>query len=920
MTPYTPAELKITDPFESIEHAYLKNGMEVCLYRDACLPIVSSMMLYRVGSRHEKPGTTGVSHFIEHMLFKGSKAYGKGAIDNLSLSCGGSNNAYTFLDATVYSLNLPAAHWQEILKIEADRMQHALFAPVEIEAERDVILEEWQNADDDPDDRLWETLSQMALLQHPYRQPVLGWPQDIRALNRESLMAHYRQHYTPQRACLILAGDLPADALEQIESAFAAVPAVPDLAPDVSFYEPPGPGQRRLVMQREEVTLARLLMCWPAPALSHPDYYALLVLHYLLSEGWSSRLHQELVESQQLASDISTLLFETHDPYLFWLQADVSQGTSIEALETAIDQQIEALQRGEITQIELDRAKQQLLTDWYLHQETNEDRAEFMAEILSASTWSQLQTYAEAIQEVSLESLIAAAQNYLQPELRSTGHLLPLPERDDVLAEESDAEPAEPVAPRSAYKKHQPDFQPPRAESGRAESLRSESSPAASHLLHSATALPAPVEIKSQHLLLPNGLKSFVHQESKTPLVCLEFYLPVGSLLDPTDQQGLANLTLTSLMKGTQQRSARDFAEALENVGAHLSLGCALASSSIRVESLKSHLPEVLSLLNELLTQPLLSPDEVNKEKQLIITGLQQSEEYPHYLASRSFLSTVYQGSGAETSVEGSLGSLPSLQPEAVRDFFNQYYHLNGARLAIAGDLAPDQAADLLSQHFGMARSGPLQQVLDLKLERQTRRIYRHLPLANKEQSFLMLGHLGVARQDPDYVALLLLDIILGSGPGFASRLPRKIRDEWGLVYHIGMSATAGSYLYPGVVQTIAECAPDKVKRCVGAILDEIRLVQSAGVTQTELDTAKAYLSGQLLFQFETNAQRCHYLLQKELFGWPENHLQNWLEQIADISCEQLLVAAQTHLSARDYTLITAGPRPDLKEEDLDDL
>lgn len=401
----------------------LANGLEVLLQPDPRVPLISSMMVYHVGSRDEPAGLTGASHFIEHMLFKGSRRFGKGMIDQLSLSCGGSNNAYTFLDSTAYALNLPASHWQLILEIEADRMQHALFEPAEIEAERQVILEEWQSAEDDPDERLWEMLLGTAIRQHPYRQPVLGWVDDLRQLSREKLLQHYQRFYTPNQASLILVGDLPGDALAQIESHFGQIPIGQNPSrqlPAEAWAQSP----QRLELKRKDVTIPRLVMAWPAPAFGTEAYYALLLLHYLLSEGWSSRLHQELLESQQRVSDISTLLFETRDPFLFWLQADVNPDQSPVEVERAIEDELDKVRQGQISAAELERARNQLLTDLYLKQETTEDRAGFAAEIIAAGSWQDLAAYTEKIQAVTLAQVQAQAQHIFSQQ-QTTGWLLP---------------------------------------------------------------------------------------------------------------------------------------------------------------------------------------------------------------------------------------------------------------------------------------------------------------------------------------------------------------------------------------------------------------------------------------------------------------------------------------------------------------
>lgn len=876
----------------------LDNGLEVLLCRDDHLPIVSSMLWYRVGSRDEKAGHTGVSHFLEHMLFKGSTHFGKGSIDQLTLSCGGSNNAFTWLDATAYDFSLPAAHWELALEIEADRMQGALLDRHEISAEKAVILEEWQSAQDDPDENLWESLNSLALQQHPYRQPILGWPDDLRQLEHADLLAHYRTHYHPNHATLVLVGALPDNALDRITHHLGRLPRGPERpAATGRWQEPQAPGERRLWRQRSDIQLPRLVVTWPAPALTHPDYLPMQLLQYVLAEGWSSRLHQVLVEEKGLATEVGAVLFATQDPYLFWLQLELNAGVKAARVEKVLFGELEAVAAGALPASAFARAHQQMLTDFYLGQETTADRAQFAGETVTSGNWELFQTYAERLAAVSEADVLRVAHTYLTPEQRTLGWLWPSEKAEGPSAPLHTA-PLKPVMPL----RHRP-----------------KPAPAAFHSPRLVLP-PSLPQLASQRQELPQGLITLLHANPRTPLVSIELQLPAGSLHDPARQSGLAGLTLASLVKGTRSKTARDFSEALENHGSSLSLAIGLTGASLQLETLSSQLLPVLELLHEVVTSPRLDSDEIRKERSLLLAGLRGDEESAGYRAQTAFVEHVYADTPAARPVDGSLDSVKGLRSQQVRSFYTRHYQPRGSVLALAGDFDPEQLQPHLETLWGSWQTGAhVPQPDAWQVQRKSGRYYRHIDLPEREQCTLLLGHLGVNRQHPDLIALLLLDVILGNGPGFASRIPRRLRDELGLAYYISLSTTVGAHRYPGLVQAQVECAPDKAEACLRGILEEIRHLQSEGVSPAELEAAQAYLGGRFAFLFETNVQRSGYLLQRENFGWPDDYLVTWLQRLQALTPADLLRVARAHIDSQSWTLITAGPRPHWNEDLIHD-
>ncbi len=406
----------IPDMF-TCERYTLNNGLQVVLSPQKHTGVMTSILIYHVGLRQELVGQHGMSHFVEHMMFKGTTRHGKGEIDRLSLQCGGSNNAYTSLDTTVYTTSFPTEHCETVLDIEADRMQNTLFLPSDVESEREVILEEWKTAEDDPDDAFWQNFSQNIMGAHAYGRPVLGYKESIRGFTPEGLKAFFHQHYHPQNATLILVGGLPAQVKTQIRQHFEDLPEKPILSPKpIEFSLSP----QRLTTRHKDVNTCRGIFCWPAPAFGSADYFAFLVLQYVLTEGWSSLLHALWVEQEKWVTQVSCSIFESQDPYIFWLEVDCDSASA--SLEKQLMESFYALS---IDSHDVEKAKRQRITDLFLQQETTEQRADFIAECLSAGNFTDFVEYFDRLQAVNVEAVQGLFHRYLQPEKQSTGWLVP---------------------------------------------------------------------------------------------------------------------------------------------------------------------------------------------------------------------------------------------------------------------------------------------------------------------------------------------------------------------------------------------------------------------------------------------------------------------------------------------------------------
>jgi len=418
------------EPTLGATEATLDNGLRVLVLEDHRSPVVSVQTWYRVGSRNERPGATGLAHFLEHMMFKGTPTHGKGEFARLVEQNGGQDNAFTTQDVTSYFVDIAADKVDMVLDLEADRMRHLLLDPKEIDSERQVVMEERRTrTEDDPDGLLSEELNSLAFKAHPYRWPIIGWMEDIKRINPTELRAFYDTYYQPNNALLVVVGDVKApEVLDRIRQRFGEIPRGP-APPPVTAVEPPQIDQRRVVVRKAGAQLPVVDLGWHVPSHHSPDAPALELLSTILSEGRASRLYRKLVYERRLAlgagGDYS---YFSRDPNLFWFYATPLPGQTPEALEEALLAEIELLKNEPVPEEELVRAKNQIEAGFVWRQDSVHSRASSLAEFELSGSWRLQGDFVPRMRAVTAADLLRVARLYFPPDRKNVAILLPAEE------------------------------------------------------------------------------------------------------------------------------------------------------------------------------------------------------------------------------------------------------------------------------------------------------------------------------------------------------------------------------------------------------------------------------------------------------------------------------------------------------------
>jgi len=411
---------------EDIKVHKLDNGLKILLLEDHAIPNAALYTYFRVGSRNERTGLTGVSHFIEHMMFNGSPKVAPGEFDRRMEFAGGSNNASTGNDRTGYTDWFPAAVLEQMLEMEADRMQGATFDPKVLESERQVVASERRmGVDNNNDSLLWENVQATAIMAHPYHWDVIGWMSDIQGWRRDEIIAYYKTFYAPNNAVLILVGDFAeVQALELIKKYFGLIPAGTP-PPDVITVEPPQMGTKRVLIKKE-AQVPSLQIVWHAPGVRDPGFYPMSILGQVLLRGESSRLYRRLVREEQLATRIFGGQSETIDPFLFSIYVQPKPDADLAKIEAVIEEELAKVKKDGLTEAEIQKVLNATRSDFYMGLQTISGKASQLAETeMTYGNFEKLFTLMDDYAAVKNPQIIEAANTYLTDNNKTVGTLIP---------------------------------------------------------------------------------------------------------------------------------------------------------------------------------------------------------------------------------------------------------------------------------------------------------------------------------------------------------------------------------------------------------------------------------------------------------------------------------------------------------------
>jgi len=410
---------------DDVKSFTLENGMKIMVLEDDSIPNANMYLFWKVGSRNEYPGITGLSHFFEHMMFNGAKKYGPKMFDRTMEAAGGSNNAYTTENLTVYTDWFPANAIETMFELEADRIANLAITKKMLNSERGVVTSERSTGLENSNFRsIWQEVKGSAFRAHPYGWPVIGHASDIANWSLDDLKQYHKTYYAPNNAVVVIAGDVKLEQVKALaQKHFAPIPAQPEPR-KVHTVEPEQKGERRVYAQKKSVTTPNIMMAYHVPATQHDDHYALDILSDILSTGKSSRLQQSLINDQQIASSLFTYFPNSIDPNLFYVSAVAAKNVSAEQLEKALIFEVNKVIKRGVTEHELQKVKNRKLVDFYRNMATINGKANTIGSYeMYFGDYQKLFTAPEQYNKVTLADIQRVAKTYLKKSNRTVGIL-----------------------------------------------------------------------------------------------------------------------------------------------------------------------------------------------------------------------------------------------------------------------------------------------------------------------------------------------------------------------------------------------------------------------------------------------------------------------------------------------------------------
>ncbi len=426
----SPAPLSAASPgnlFNQVVEHKLDNGLKVLLLREPRAPIITLQVWYKVGSRNEALGKTGISHLCEHLMFKGTAKYGPKYFSQAVQKVGGSDNAFTSRNYTAFFETGPKDQLRPWLEMEADRMRGINVDQKNFDLEKKVVIEERRlRTEDDPVSFMQEATMAATFEAHPYQWPVIGWLHDIQSISLDEYSTYYHRYYLPNNCTLVVVGDIdPKVALAQIQATFGQLPAGP-APPKVTAQEPKHYGPRRVEVHRE-ARFPFVLINYLVPNWESPDAYPLELLSRILSAGHSSRLYHDLVYQQKLALEAGADYdLDTTDPFVLTIYGQPMPGKTVSQVEAALAAEIKRLQTGLVGAKELQKAKNQAAASFYMALDSIFYRGMLLGRTETVAHWTLLKEFIPKIEQVTREQIRDVARKYLVADNRTVGTLVPI--------------------------------------------------------------------------------------------------------------------------------------------------------------------------------------------------------------------------------------------------------------------------------------------------------------------------------------------------------------------------------------------------------------------------------------------------------------------------------------------------------------
>ncbi len=827
----------------------LPNGLTIIVQEDRSAPVASVQAWCATGSIHEDEHLgAGLSHILEHMLFKGTRTRSTNEIAQKIQDIGGYINAYTSFDRTVFWIDLPRDGVGAALEILSDAMMNSTLPEEEYAKEQEVIRREFAMGSDDPERTLTQLLFTTAYQEHPYKLPVIGVLDIYNQLTQQEVLDYYKRRYPPNNLTFVVAGDVKAEEVrEKLAQLFEKNPAR-SLRP---IYLPPEPAQRgrRETHQEFPSELTHYALAWHVPEITHPDVPALDLLSVILGEGRSSRLYRKLREERGLVFAIETFSYTPGEPGI-WGAAATMNPSQRSAAQEAILQEVEDICRHGVSEAELTKAKKIALageldglttmrgqasdlgTNWFLTRNLNFSRE-----------------YLDKVQQVTSAEVQRVAAQYLTDENLTIVSL-----------------------------------NPPGSISSRNGEAK-------------ATTVG-----EVQKFELSNGLRLLVREDGRLPLVAISAVFRCGLLSEDAANNGITRLTAKCLLKGTKSRAGEQIAGELEAVGGEIASRAGNNTLAVNVDVTRPDLALAVEILADVLLNASLPEAAIAREKEVQLAKIKAEDEQPAALAKNILRAALFPRHPLGLRLAGTAESVTRLSRRELLEFRDRYLVARNGVISIFGNVKAEEVRQLLEEKLGGMKPGELALTDAPSTPQLTEKKRIETSLA-RAQAVVVIGFRSADVMGEDRYPLELID---EASSDLGSRFFICIRERMGLAYFVGASQVQA--LVPGLFAFYVGTDPNQLELVEKAFLDELNKLAQEGLTPVELRRAKQKLIGQQQIENQSNDRFAYMAGLDELYGLGFDHYRELESKVNAVTVEDVKRVARKYFAEQPYVLSIVRP------------
>jgi zinc protease len=829
----------------------LPNGLTVVLKPDAAATVASVQVWVKTGSIHEDDHLgAGLSHYLEHLLFKGTKRRAGRDISTEVQAHGGYINAYTSFDRTVYYIDIPAEHATVAVDVLGDTVLHSTLPADEVKREQGVILREIDMGLDDPDHRLWQQLFETVYHEHPMRQPIIGHRDVFAAVTRKDLLAYYRERYVPNNMVVVVAGGFDRDVVEKaIEQHFGG--ASRRRLPPVYLPSEPPALSARVEHLYDDVEIVRGAVAWTIPGLSHPDAAALNVLALILGNGDSSLLWKSIREKARLVHSIDVTSWAPGEQGLFYLSLVCDADQRDRALK-AVHRELSRISVKGFTTSQIDKSIRQLVVGEINGRKTVSGQASRLgvAEVVAGDLQFS-QGYFKRLRQVTPAALRRVLKTYVLAGTPTTVSLSPRPSVDQP-SKSVDPETQTPIA--AVYCE-----------------------------------------------MLANGARLIMQPDSRLPNLHLRLLSLGGSAFEPTDQRGATNLMATLLARDTAKRSAAQVATAIETVGGSLSPVTGNNTFGLAVEVLPSDIDLALDLLGEAALKPKFTPASFSIERDAQVADLQQDADDIVTIGRQELRRRFFGEHPLAIEAGGEIEHLQALKAKDLARLHRRLMVAPNVVLSVAGDFDPTKLGPKLRRLLRRFKHTTFQPVAPtLAAVADPTDIVVKQP---RQQAVVFQGYQGPGVRSDDFHVAEVADELFS---GMSSRLFERVREEKGLAYYVRSSRVIG--LEAGMFYFYAGTQPGKETEVLREIELEIKRMAAGKITKKELQRCQTRLCASRRVSLQSNGAKAMHTALNELYGLPIEDGAKFESQINAVTVKSLAKFAREYLKRSACTQVVVRP------------